>query len=322
VTRVVVTDHAFGGLAAEAAVAERFGAEFVPYQCRTEAETVEAAAGATVLLVNFAPVTARVLRSLAPGATVIRYGIGYDNVDVDAARQAGVSVANVPDYGSDTVADHTVACLLALLRKLPAYDRRVRDDGWCAPRDLGPLPGFEDTTVGLIGLGRIGLAVHKRLSAFGIRVLAYDPYAGRDTGVRLTTLDELLASSHAVSLHVPLTSQTRHLLDAGAFGRMRPGAAVVNTSRGGLIDENALADAVESGRVGAAALDVFDGEPLAADSRLRGLPQVLLTPHVAFYSDGSIAALQRLAAEEAARALAGEPLRCPVVTAEAACPPR
>src|SRR4029079_4795526 len=104
-----------------------------------------------------------------------------------------------------------VACLLALLRKLPAYDRRMRDEGWCAPRDLGPLPGFEDTTIGLVGLGRIGQAVHKRLSAFGFTVLAHDPYAGPDSGVRLTGLADLLVLSHAISLHVPLTPQTRHL---------------------------------------------------------------------------------------------------------------
>lgn len=312
-TRVVVTDHAFREVGGEAAVAARFGADFAQYQCRTEAETAEAVAGAQVVFVNFAPITGKVLRSLAPGATVIRYGIGYDNVDIEAAREAGVSVANVPDYGSDTVADHTVACLLALLRKLDAYDRRVHEDGWCAPPDLGPLPGFADTTVGLIGFGRIGRSVHKRLSAFGFTVLVHDPYTNPGADVRVTDLDTLLSASHAISLHAPLTEETRHLLNATTLGQLRHDAVIVNTSRGGLIDHEALADAVESGRVRAAALDVFDGEPLAADSRLRTLPQLLLTPHAAFYSDASIAALQRLAADEAARALAGEPLRCPVV---------
>lgn len=315
-TRIVVTDHAFSRTEDEAAVARRFSAEFAVYQCTTESETVDAVAGADVAFVNFAPITAKVLRAMAPGATVIRYGIGYDNVDLAAAREIGVSVANVPDYGSDTVADHTVASLLTLLRKLPAYDRRVREDGWCAPRDLGSLPGFADTTVGLVGLGRIGLAVNERLRAFGFTVLAYDPYASTDVaadnGLRLTELPELLAASHAISLHAPLTPETKHLLDADAFARVRRGAVVVNTSRGGLIDQEALADALESGQVSAAALDVFDPEPLAATSRLRALPQVLLTPHTAFFSDSSIAALQRLAAEEAARALAGEPLRCRV----------
>ena len=313
-TKIVVTDHTFSATEHEAALAREFSAEFAVHQCSSETETAEAVAGADVVFVNFAPITETVLRAMAPGATVIRYGVGYDNVDVAAARELGVAVANVPDYGSDTVADHTVALLLTLLRKVPAYDRRVREEGWCAPRDLGPLPGFGETTIGLVGLGRIGMAVHERLRVFGFTVLAYDPYADPAVtdGPRLTDLSELLAASHAISLHAPLTTATKHLLDADAFARARRGAVVVNTSRGGLIDHDALADAVESGQISAAALDVVEPEPLPADSRLRALPQVLFTPHVAFFSDSSLDALQRLAAEEGARALKGEPLRCPV----------
>jgi phosphoglycerate dehydrogenase-like enzyme len=313
---MVVTDQSFGGVAGEAATAARFDAAFAAHQCTTEAETKEAVAGADVVLVNFAPMTAAVLGALAAGATVIRYGIGYDNVDLEAARRLGVAVANVPDYGSDTVADHTVASLLALLRKLPAYDRAVREEGWCPPGALGSLPGFGSTTIGLIGVGRIGLAVHARLRAFGFRVLAHDPFADpaalREDGLVPVDLPELLAASHAVSLHAPLTDATHRLVDADALARMRPGAHLVNTSRGGLVDHDALADAIERGHIASAALDVFDPEPLAPDSRLRDLPQVLLTPHAAFFSDDSLASLQRLACEEAARALAGEPLRCPV----------
>jgi D-3-phosphoglycerate dehydrogenase len=314
--RVVVTDHAFGGVAQEEAVARRFDVEFGVFQCRSEAETAEAVAGAQVAFVNFAPITEKVLTAMAPGATVIRYGIGYDNVDVEAARRVGVSVANVPDYGTETVADHAVACLLALLRRLPAYDRAIRTDGWVTPTGLGSLPGLASTTVGLVGIGSIGLAVQSRLRAFGITVLASDPYADRDElaarGIRLVDLPELLATSHAVSLHAPLVPATHHLIGAEALERMRPGAVLVNTSRGGLVDLDALADALASGHLAAAALDVFEPEPLPADARVREFPQVILTPHAAFFSDDSVAALQRLAAEEAARALAGDPLRCRV----------
>ncbi|GAA1198022.1 C-terminal binding protein [Prauserella alba] len=314
--RVVVTDHAFGDVTGEAAVADRHGAEFAVHQCRTEEETVEAVRGADVAFVNFAPTTRAVLSAMADGAAVIRYGIGYDNVDVAAAADLGVTVANVPDYGVDTVADHTVACLLTLLRRLTRFDRAVHRDGWCAPRDLGSVPGFAGTTIGLVGLGQIGLAVAKRLAPFGFTVLAHDPYADAHAaaahGVRLSELDELLGAADAVSLHAPLTAETSKLLDASAFALMRRGAFLVNTSRGGLVDQDALADAVESGQVAGAALDVFDPEPLAADSRLRELREVLLTPHAAFFSDSSLAALQRLAAEEADRALSGKPLRCPV----------
>lgn len=312
-SRLVVTDQAFGSVDRERAVAEAAGAEFAEHSCRTEAETVEAVAGADVAMVNFAPVTAAVLRAMAPGATVVRYGIGYDNVDLDAARVAGVAVANVPDYGSETVADHAAACLLTLLRKLTRYDAVVREHGWGRATDLSPLPGFASTTVGLVGTGRIGLALARRLAPFGFTVLASDPYADpatlRSQGVEPVELPELLARSHAVSLHAPLTPQTHHLVDAAALAAMRRGAVLVNTARGGLVDTPALTEALVSGHLGGAALDVVDPEPLPEDSRLRTLPGVLLTPHAAFFSDDSVVDLQRLAAEEAARALAGEPLR-------------
>lgn len=314
--RVVVTDQAFGGTEVEEAMARAEGAEFAAYQVSTEEETLEVTRGADAVLVNFAPITDAVLAGLADGATVVRYGIGYDNVDVQAAGRRGVAVANVPDYGSDTVADHAAACLLALLRKLPFYDRRIRDDGWCEPTDLGPLPAFGDTTVGLFGAGRIARSLARRLTAFGFRVLAHDPFADpaavTGDGITLVGADELVAESHALSLHVPVTPETRHLVGADLLARLRPGAVLVNTSRGALVDEHALADALRSGRLAAAALDVFDPEPLAPDSPLRGLRTVLFSPHAAFYSDASVRALQRLAAEEAGRGLRGEPLRCRV----------
>jgi len=314
--RVVVTDQAFGGTEVEEDLARSRGVEFSSHQVTSEADTVAVTAGADVVLVNFAPITESVLAGLAPGATVIRYGIGYDNVDVDAARRHGVAVANVPDYGTDTVADHAAACLLALLRKLPLYDRVIRDDGWCEPPGLGSLPGFGSTTVGLIGAGRIARELAKRLRAFGFRVIAYDPYAdaavAAEAGVALLPLDDVLAQSAAVSLHVPVTEDTRRLVDRTFLDALRPGAVLVNTSRGGLVDEAALADALCSGKLAAAALDVFDPEPLDPESPLRRLRNVILTPHAAFFSDDSVVALQRLATEEAARALSGEPLRCRV----------
>ena len=315
--RVVVTDQAFGGVTAEAAVAAQFGATFSSHQCTSEEQTIQAVNGSDVVLVNFAPITAAVLRTLAPGATVVRYGIGYDNIDVEAARELGIAVANVPDYGSDTVADHAAACLLMLLRKIPQYDRAVRVNGWCQPASLGSMPGFSSTTVALIGTGRIGRALNRRLQGFGFTVLAHDPYADaavlKDEGLQLVGLDELLRRANAVSLHLPLTPENAHLVNAEFLSLMRRGSFLVNTSRGGLVDESALASAIEQGHLAGACLDVFDPEPLATDSKLRALSDVFLTPHAAFFSDDSLEALQRLAAEEAGRALAGSPLRSPVV---------
>jgi D-3-phosphoglycerate dehydrogenase len=316
---VVVTDQAFGGVERERAVADAHGVEFTEYDVRTEEETAEAVRGARVVFVNFAPITRRVLEAMAPGAVVIRYGIGYDNVDVDAASEFGVAVCNVPDYGADTVADHTVALILASLRRLIRYTDSIRNSTWVAPAELGSIRGFAETTVGLVGTGRIGRAVAARLRPFGFTVIAYDPYVDSDLlradGIEPVTFDQLIARSDVVSLHAPLTPENRHILGEEQFSAMRAGATVINTSRGPLIDEAALARALAAGRLGGAALDVFEEEPLAADSPLRRQANVILTPHAAFFSDISLANLQRLAAEEAARALEGLPLRCPVVAA-------
>lgn len=309
--RVVVTDHAFDSVDTERAVAAELGADFSEHQCRSEAETIEAVRGANAVLVNFAPITAAVLAELAPSAVVVRYGIGYDNVDVEAARAAGVAVANVPDYGGETVADHAVALLLTLLRRIPTYDRMIKTDGWCKPADVGPIRALSETTVGLVGSGRIGLAVAERLHAFGISVLAHDPFAGPeiDRVVTRVGFDELLDRSDAISLHCPLVPSTEHIIDTSALERLRPGAVLVNTSRGGLIDSDALATALQDGRLAGAALDVFEPEPLPEDSPLRLQQNVIFTPHAAFYSDASIRALQQLAADEVRRALRGEELR-------------
>ncbi len=314
-TDVVVTDQAFGGVAREKEAAEGQGATFAEYDVHDEAGTALATAGARVVFVNFAPITAHVLDGLAPGAVVIRYGIGFDNVDIPAATARGIRVCNVPDYGADTVADHTVALLLASLRRLAGYTAGIRR-GWMTPSDVGPVRGFAETTVGLIGTGRIGRAVAQRLAPFGFEVIAFDPYVEpgelHGLGIEPVDFDQLLERSHAVSLHAPLTTDSRHILGSAQFEAMNEGVVIINTSRGPLVDEEALEAALASGRVGAAGLDVFENEPLAHESSLRSNDNVLLTPHAAFYSRTSLANLQRLAAEEAVRALRDEPLRCPI----------
>ncbi|HET7313499.1 C-terminal binding protein [Salinisphaera sp.] len=315
--KVVVTDEAFGAVEYERAVADKFGAEFAHHQCADVASTQAAVRDARIAFVNFAPITREVLQEMPPGAVIIRYGIGFDNVDIEAARQLGIRVANVPDYGVDTVADHAATAMVALLRKLPVFDREIRDNGW-TPIQVGrPIKGFMDTTIGLLGAGRIGVAVARRLQAFGMTILAADPYADTATlaaaGVELLALEDMLGRVDGLSLHMPLTDETRHVVNAAFIDHLRPGCMVVNTARGGLIDEEAMAAGLERGAIGGAALDVFDPEPLAKDSPLRRLPNVILTPHAAFYSERSLDNLQRLAAEEAERALADEPLRCPVV---------
>lgn len=314
--RVVVTDHAFRDVDAERRAAEAAGATFADFQCRTVPDTIAAVRDADVALVNFAPMSADVLSTMRRGATVIRYGVGVDNVDLDAARQQDVRVANVPDYGTETVGDHAAASILALARRLHLYDHRIRADGWIGPGDLGPLPSVRSMTVGFIGMGRTARAVHARLRAFGCAFVAHDPYCPPDDaaglGIELVTLDELAARADVVSLHSASTPETRGVVGERFLRSVRPGTLLVNTARGALVDESALVAALEDGRIAAAALDVTDPEPVPVDSPLRAFPQVLLTPHAAFYDEDSLVALQRLASEEMVRALRGEPLRCRV----------
>lgn len=314
--RVVVTDHAFRDVEFEKAVSAKYGAEFECFSCVEKDETIQAIQDADVAFVNFAPMTREVLARFKPGATIIRYGIGYDNVDIDAARELGVAVANVPDYGVETVADHAASSLLSLLRRLPVYDALIKTNGWAKPAEVGRLRGFRSATIGLVGLGRIAQAVHRRLEPFGFRFVAFDPYCSPEVFTRLNvtsvSLEELAEQAHAVSLHAPSTPENHHLVGREFLARMQPGSVVVNTARGPLVDLGALAEAVRNGRVAGAALDVTDPEPLPADSPLRGFPQVVLTPHAAFYDDDSLANLQRLASEEAGRALSGQPLRCQI----------
>lgn len=312
--KCVVTDFTFAALDRERALAEAAGATFEAHQCRSADEVTEAVRGADVALVQFAPFTAEAVAAMRPRGAVVRYGVGYDNVDVSAARKRGIAVAYVPDYCVDEVADHTAALVLTLLRRLPVFDRSVRAGRWQAVKVAESMPAFRETTIGFLGFGRIARAVRERLAPFGFRFIAHDPQVAGDSakGIELVGLDDLLARSDALSLHAPLTEATRHIVGKAALARMKRTAVVVNSSRGNLIDEAALAEALATGVIRAAALDVFEREPLPAASPLRGAPGLLLTPHVAWYSDGSLGRLQTLAGEEAARALRGEALRCPV----------
>jgi D-3-phosphoglycerate dehydrogenase len=234
---------------------------------------------------------------------VVRYGVGLDNVDVDAAQELGIAVGNVPEYGHEEISNHAIALLLALSRKLPAFDAAVRRGGTGIPAPQS-IRRLSHGTLGLVGLGRIGRRVAEKARAFGMSVVAYDPYATAASGVELVELDELLARADILSLHVPLTPETRHMIAARELALLRPGALVINIGRGGLVDEDALVGALRSGHVAGAALDVTEIEPLPLDSPLLEAPNVILTPHVAWVSDVALEDLKRLTAEAALRLLA------------------
>jgi D-3-phosphoglycerate dehydrogenase len=309
--KVVVTDATFPDVAAEEAAARAAGAVFERHSCRTAEDVAVAVQGADVAVVQFAPLTAAAIAGMAQGARAIRYGVGYNNFDLAALDAAGVQAAYVPDYCTDEVADHTAAAILTLLRKLIPLDAQVRGGGWNVVAVTRPLPAFRDTTVGFLGFGRIAQEVQRRLQPFGFRFIATDPYATAE-GVRMVDLPTLLAEADALTLHAPATKETVGIIDAGALARMKPTAVLVNSARGDLIVEAALAAALREGRLAAAALDVFATEPLPADSPLRTAPNLLITPHAAWYSDVAVHRLQALVADEITRALTGQPPRRPI----------
>jgi D-3-phosphoglycerate dehydrogenase len=313
--KVLVCDHVFGSMGIEHEVLDPLDAELVVAPATDEATLVGLAADADAILVTYAQVTRPVVDAAAAhGCRIIaRYGIGYDNVDVDAAEGAGIVVTNVPDYCLDEVADHAMALLLALARGVMEGARVVREGDWAVPQQ--PVRRLAGRRLALFGVGRIGSRLAERAQAFGFRVVAYDPYikdAG-PPGVELVgTVEELVADADVISLHAPLTPENHHIIGERTISLMRRAPIVVNTARGGLVDLDAATRALDDGRLGGLALDVTEPEPLPAGHPLRTHPRAVITPHAAFYSVEAQADLQRRAAEEVARALRGEPPRCPV----------
>jgi D-3-phosphoglycerate dehydrogenase len=314
--RVVVTDYTFPDLAQEAAAAKAGGASFAAYQCRNAEDVAAAVAGADVAVVQFAPFGPAAAAAVKPGATVIRYGVGYNNIDLAAAAKHGLKVGYVPDYCTDEVADHTAAAALSLLRKLPALDASVRRAEWAAVQICKPMKPFQQTVFGFFGLGQIGRAVLARLKGFGFRFMAADPgLSDADAlalGVDKVEAEQLLREADIVSLHAPATSATTGFFNAARLATMQPHALIVNAARGQLIVEEDLAKALSAGVIAGAALDVFHVEPLALAHPLRMAPNVLLTPHAAWYSEAAIHRLQELVAEDIALALQGKGPRRPV----------
>ena len=306
--KVVVTDYIYPSLDTEREVLAAIDAELVPCQCKTLDDARRAVAGADgVLNTYFRPLDGQVMDAMPNCRIIVRYGIGVDTINIPDATARGIMVANVPDYGIAEVSDQALAFTLALVRKLPQADRRVHRGEW-DPTALKPIRRLSALTVGIIGLGRIGRVIARKLVAFGPTLVFHDPYLTADTveGARRVDLPELFRIADVVIVQAPATKETRHLLDRQAFAAMQRRPIVVNCARGDLIDTAALIEALQTGQVSGAGLDVVEPEPLPADSPLRTFENVMITPHAAWYSVEALAALQRLAAEEVARALLGE----------------
>jgi len=259
-----------------------------------------------------APIGADVIEGLRRCKVIVRTGVGVDNLDVEAATRRGIPVCNVPDYCTQEVADHTLTLALGLIRKLPHAIEELRAGRWNYS-DLRPIHRLSALTFGLYGFGRIAREVARRARAFGFRLIAHDPYVPdaefSAAGVERVAPDSLLARSDVLALHMPLTAETRHLMNADSFARMKRGALLLNSARGGLVDTAALLQALDSGQVGGAALDVLETEPIPPDHPLWQRANVFMTGHVAWYSEEALEQLHRSVGEECARVLRGEPPR-------------
>lgn len=281
----------------------------------TDADALIAAAhDADVVLSEVMPFDRRTLAGLTQCKAVIGYTIGLDHYDLDAATELGIVVVHTPGFCTEEVANHAMLLILACARRLLALDRRTRAGWWPDPRhlerDLTPMGSLYGETLGLLGFGSIARSVAAKARAFGLRVQAFDPYVSEATfvehGVRPCDFDGLVAGSDYLSVHAPLTPATRHAIGEAQLRRMKPGAFLINTSRGAVVDEAALVRALRAGWIAGAALDVFEHEPPARDHPLWQLDNVIVTPHAAYCSNGAYARVRRTAAEEAVRVLRGE----------------
>jgi len=296
--KVVITDWGFPSLDIEKSVFAKINVELTHHQCKTEDEVAKVVSDADVVMVQWAPVREKAIAAMKRCKGIVRYGIGLDNIDLSFAKQKGIAVRNVPDYCLPEVADHTMALLLSLQRQVVQVDKLVRQGVWKITPPL-VLPPLRHSVLGLVGFGRIAQLVAKRARAFDITVVASDPFIPTDVfdkaGVTKSKVDELLKTSDIISLHCPLTDETKHVINRETLEVMKRHALLVNTSRGGLIDTKALIEALKNDTIAGAALDVFEQEPLPRDNELYNLRNVVMTSHNAWYSSASVGELQRRA---------------------------
>jgi D-3-phosphoglycerate dehydrogenase len=307
---IAITDWTFPDLAVEESILKPLGHQIVARRCQTEAELIALSSEADVVLTQFARVNANVIAALTKARALVRYGIGVDNIDLDAASARGIPVCNVPDYCIHEVADHTIALLLSLTRQVMTHASDVRSGQWRLAAPLSDMKALEPLTIGVVGFGRIGREVVARLRPFRCRVLVFDPVVAADAiaagGAQAAPLAQILSSADVLTLHCPSSPQTRKMISAATFAQMKRGALFINVARGDLVDAMALVQALESGQVAGAALDVCDPEPVPAGHALLKFANVILTPHIASASPSAVQKLRQTVAHLAAVALRGQ----------------
>jgi D-3-phosphoglycerate dehydrogenase len=288
------------------------GVHLAGRQCRSAEDLVALCSEADAVITQFAKLDAGVIGRMSKARVIVRYGIGVDNVDLEAARGRGIPVCNVPDYCVDEVADHTLAFILSLTRQTVANAVHLRDGEWGLATPLESMATLKHLTVGIVGFGRIGREVVRRLSPFKCRILVFDPVAPRAeieaAGAEAVSLADLLAASDIISPHCPSNAATKKMFGESAFAAMKDGALFINVGRGDLADTEALVAALERGKLGGAALDVFDPEPIPSDHPIRRMPNVILSAHIASASPTAVRTLRETAISLALQAVRGERL--------------
>jgi D-3-phosphoglycerate dehydrogenase len=309
---VVITDCPWEDDSVERKILEEGGVRVTRAQCATPQEVIVVSKDADALLVGWAPITQEVIGCLSLCRLLMRYGTGYDNIDLDAATRAGIAVAINADYCLEEVATHAFAMLLACHRQLGALQDAVRKGRWDPLDVLLPCPPLSQQIVGILGFGRIGRHFAEMVCPLVKQVLVHDPVFSESAGTgplaQFVSFDHLLAESDYVSIHVPLTRDTHHLFDGETLSRMKKGAYLINCARGAIVDENALVESLQHNHLAGAALDVFSKEPLPADHPLRSFPRVIVTPHAAWYSTRADHLLRANPAHNILRFLRDEPI--------------
>ncbi len=304
--RVVITDCDHGSIEEEKEEFSRMGAEVTLAQVKKKEEVIQACKDADGLINQYTLLTREVLENLPRCQVISRYGVGVDSIDLQAATDLGIIVANVPDYCVEEVANHTIALILTLSRKTAFFDRKVKSNQWDFRLGI-PIYRMKGRILGLIGCGRIGMEVAKKMSSFGVKVIVFDPYLQKtEEWIELKDMDAVLKESDMISIHCPLNESTRHLIGEKEFRKMEKRPLLINTSRGAIIDEKALIQALKEGLISGAGLDVLEKEPPDPTNPLLTMENVILTPHVSFYSVESISELKRRTAENVVSVLQGK----------------